>query len=487
MADITFQTKNGPVRALDQNKTVRVTRLRYAKPPVGERRFALPELVEPWTDTLDCSGGTSPVPPQLPSRLAKVMGSYPTEQDEDCLHLDIWLPSERTGPLPVLVFLHGGAFMTGGGGMSCYDGSALAAREGLVVVNISYRLGALGFLPIKGVAPANLGLRDQELALRFIRACISDFGGDADNITVSGQSAGGYSIQALQTLQDAAQLFDKAIIMSSPMGLVAQNAEEREPVAEVFLDGLGTRDPDAIRRLPVEAILKGQVAVLQSLANQPDNVAPPFMPVLDDWLTTDPVRVDAAKAATWCPMIIGVTREEHAAFHFEDAAFAERAAQLLPQRFQERYGEQAEAELARARATRHPSTDADVLCDFGSRTRFVFGTFDYIEAADANVWAYLFSWQAPNPHIGACHCIDLPFLFGNLDNWKNAPMLKGARASEMAGIAEVFGGSFAAFARSGTPEAGTAITWPTFSDGRAYCNFDRRVTVPALRRGEYPC
>ena len=131
MADTIFKTKNGPVRALDQDKTVRVTRL----------------------------------------------------------HLDIWLPSDRTGPLPVLAFLHGGAFMTGGGGMSCYDGSALAAREGLVVVNVSYRLGALGFLPIKGVAPANLGLRDQELALRFIRACISDFGGDADNITVCGQSA----------------------------------------------------------------------------------------------------------------------------------------------------------------------------------------------------------------------------------------------------------------------------------------------------------
>ena len=489
MSDAIFETTKGPVRGRDQGRTIRIARLRYAMPPLGARRFALPDPVTPWRETLDCSAG-SPVPPQLPSRLAKVMGSYPAEQDEDCLHLDLWIPKDAPGPLPVLVFIHGGAFMTGGGAMSCYDGSALADREGVIVVNLSYRLGALGFLPIEGIAPANLGLRDQEVALRFLREIVADFGGDAANITVSGQSAGAYSIQALQLRPGAASLFDRAAILSSPMGLTAQPASSRAPYAARFLEALGTSDPAGIRALPIETILQAQVAVLKSMDNAPDNVAPPFMPVLDDWMPVDPTRPEAAAGAAWCPMVIGITREEHAAFHYEDAAFAEKAAALLPVRFRETFGARAEEELARARAMRSPATDARVLCDHGSRTRFVYGTFDYLEAAaaaGAGVWAYVFAWQSPNPEIGACHCIDLPFLFGNMADWEGAPMLAGAAPDTLADLARAFGGSIAAFARAGDPAAGRALDWPAFDATRAYCCFDSCITSPALRPGCYPC
>jgi para-nitrobenzyl esterase len=489
MSKPVFETKNGTVLGRDLGQVTRITRLRYGQAPVGPRRFAPPEPVAPWQGTLDCSAATSPVPPQLPSRLAKVMGDYPAAQDEDCLHLDIWVPKDRVRSLPVLVFIHGGAFMTGGGGLSCYDGAVLAAREGIVVVNISYRLGALGFLPIDGIAPANLGLRDQECALRFIRGTIADFGGDPGNVTVSGQSAGAYSIQALLARNEAAALFDRAIVMSSPMGLDLEEAAACADRAAIFRDALAQAGETDMRRAPVAAILEAQGALLRSMRGAPDEVAPPFRPVLDhDFLTVDPAAPENAKRAAWCPMIAGVTREEHAAFHYLDDAFHAEAGGLLEKRFAERFGARAEAELARARARRVPPDDAAVLMDHGARCRFVFGTFDYVEAlaaAGGKVWAYVFAWQSPTPGIGACHCIELPFVFGNLGDWTGAPMLGDAGAAELQGMARLFGGALAAFARSGSPCG--ALDWPDFGAARACLTVDRLATTTCIAPGTYPC
>lgn len=491
MSKPVFETKNGTVLGSDLGAVTRVARLRYAKAPTGPRRFARPEPVVPWDGALDCSHARSPVPPQLPSRLAKVMGDYPAEQDEDCLHLDIWIPNERSAPLPVLVFIHGGAFMTGGGGLACYDGATLAEREGIVVVNITYRLGVLGFLPIEGVAPANLGLRDQELALRFITANIADFGGDAGNITVSGQSAGAYSIQALLSRETAPSLFQRAVVMSSPMGLDLQDVSAFADSAARFASTLAEAGELDMRTAPVAAILAAQGAVLRAMKRAPDDVAPPFRPVLDnDFLNIDPVAPESAKRAAWCPMITGVTREEHAAFHYLDDAFHAQAGALIEARFEARHGAQAQHELARARARRVPPSDAAVLIDHGSRCRFVYGTFDYVEALAASggsVWAYVFAWQSPTPEIGACHCIELPFMFGNLSEWDGAPILAGARREELDGLARLYGGALAAFARLGDPGADSAFDWPEFGSARTWVTLDRCVVTANLPPGKYPC
>lgn len=481
-----FETENGTVMGRDLGRTTRITRLRYAEPPTGARRFTRPEAISPWQGTLDCSAAHSPVPLQLPSRLAKVMGAYPAEQDEDCLHLDIWVPNDRPGPLPVLVFLHGGAFMTGGGGMACYDGALLAEREGIVVVNISYRLGVLGFLPIEGVAPANLGLRDQHLALLFIRANIAAFGGDAGSITVSGQSAGAYSIQALLTHEDSPALFDRAVLMSSPMGVKLKTSVDSTEDADRFL-GLLDADP---RRVSTVAILDAQAALLRKPGYAPDDMTPPFMPVLDgDFLRSDPAAPGGAARAAWCPMIAGVTREEHAAFHYNDDAFNAQASALIETRFAEHYGARAKAELALARARRIPASDTTVLIDHGSRKRFVTGTFAYVEAlaaAKGRVWAYVFAWQSPTPGIGACHCIELPFVFGNLDTWAVAPMLKGADPHELAGLSRMFGGALGRFARNGSPGEDGGFNWPDFAAARAFLTVDTFATTAGLLPGEHP-
>lgn len=482
MTDTVFETRFGPVRGRDDSDCIHIARLRYGAAPTGDRRFAPPQPVAPWDGELDCSAAASPIPPQLPSRLAKVMGDFPAEQDEDCLHLDIWTPKGASG-LPVLVFLHGGAFMTGGGGLSCYSGGALAARENIVVVNVTYRLGVLGFLPIPGIAPANLGLMDQELALRFIRDHVAAFGGDNANITVCGQSAGAYSIAALMTRDTAPDLFDKAILMSAPLGIAADAPAARQPAAKVLLDALGVAEGDlaAARAAPVEALLKAQVAMLTAQSRQADNVTPPFMPTVDgEFIAHDPVDYLKAGKAAWCPTVLGVTREEHAAFHFQDQAFAANASALLHQRFAEDYPDNTEEALARARAMRNPPDDRAVLIDYGSDKRFVEATFHCADGhvtAGGKAWTYIFAWQSPNAEIAACHCIDLPFLFGNLADWNGAPMLAGADGSEMDAVARSFGGAFAAFASTGAPNGSSGLPWPAYQPSGIALSFDRKITL----------
>ncbi|WP_118134682.1 carboxylesterase/lipase family protein [Oceanicella sp. SM1341] len=484
MSGAVFETSLGRVAGVAAGGVVHVPRLRYALPPTGARRFALPE---PVTAREDISGARTPgpVPLQLPSRLAKVMGSYPAAPDEDCLHLDIWVPEGASGA-PVFVFLHGGAYMTGGGSLPCYEGAALAARTGMVVVNVSYRLGVMGFLPLPGLAPANLGLHDQVAALRFIRREIGAFGGNAANITLAGQSAGGFSIAALLSMGEAAArpLFDRAVLLSAPMGMSLQGPEAREAPAAAFLDALGLAPGDraGLEAVSAEALMAAQGAVLRARSAAADDVTPPFMPVIDGTLITrDPVAALLGGAAAWCPVIAGTTREEHAAFYYGDAAVAAAAPELLARRLEEAWPGDAGA-LARLRA-RRPGADAlALLIDVTSELRFQRGTRAFLEAqvaAGGAAWAYSFDWQSPDPGIAACHCIELPFLFANTDTWAEAPMLRGAERAGLDGLATAFGDALAGFARTGTPQDGTPLAWPGYGPGGAVMHFDRFTSCSA--------
>ena len=165
-----------------------------------------------------------PVAPQGRSRLAHVMGDFERPQSEDCLTLNIWTPAADRKKRPVLVWIHGGAFSSGAGSLPWYSGERFAANGDVVVVSINYRLGALGFLCLPGVSAGNLGLLDQVAALRFVRDNIAAFGGDPDNVTVVGQSAGAASIAILMTMPLARGLFRRAILQSTPFGRMTRDA-----------------------------------------------------------------------------------------------------------------------------------------------------------------------------------------------------------------------------------------------------------------------
>src|SRR6185312_11253084 len=175
-----------------------------------------------------------PIAPQVKSAAEALIGGTPGEQSEDCLYLNVWTQSPQ-GKRPVMVWIHGGAFVTGAGSLGTYNGRLLAARGDVVVVTINYRLGALGFLNLHDASSGKLpgsgseGLSDQVMALRWVQDNIAAFGGDPDNVTVFGESAGAMSIGALLAMPSARGLFHRAILQSG----AAHIGRARDASAEI--------------------------------------------------------------------------------------------------------------------------------------------------------------------------------------------------------------------------------------------------------------
>jgi len=409
------------------------------------------------------------------------MGSYEAEQSEDCLHLDIWTCRAAGDRAPVLVFIHGGAFMTGGGSLPCYDGSILAKENGLVVVNITYRLGVLGFFPHPGLGELNLGLHDQVAALRWIAQAISAFGGDPERITVIGQSAGAFSIAAFAGTEEGPRLFNRAIMMSAPVGIKLRTVEQARPIADAVLDALGldANDVDKLRAMPLDRIFEG-LRVLQGRPPlSPTDITPPFMPVLDRALVQrDPCASIALGRANWCDIMIGMTREEYGAFFIANPSLDELSDDALGDLIRSHGGD--DAIVSRLRSTRVPATPSMILGDFFSDRIFTKPSLE-IAAAQTRLgrraFTYLFDWQSPLSGLGAGHCIDLPFLFGNLDIWQAAPMVRGADRREMHDLSRLFRGAIAAFAEKGDPGGRGLPNWPAYAADRTVLHFDRQITV----------
>ena len=236
--DLVVRTKAGELRGARENGIAVFRGVPYAAAPVGELRFAPPQPVPAWRGVRDASQD-GPIPPQGRSRLAHVMGDFERPQSEDCLTLNIWTPAADSKKRPVLVWIHGGAFASGAGSLPWYSGERFAANGDVVVVSINYRLGALGFLCLPGVSDGNLGLLDQVAALRFVRDNIAAFGGDPDNVTVVGQSAGAASIAILMTMPQARGLFRRAILQSTPFGRMSRDARGCAPDRAAPAGGAG--------------------------------------------------------------------------------------------------------------------------------------------------------------------------------------------------------------------------------------------------------
>jgi para-nitrobenzyl esterase len=487
--DIVVETPFGAVRGTRHQGIASFRRLPYSRPRTGSERFGRPTEPPTWAGIRDATA-RGPVPPQLPSRLDAVMGTHPMTLDEDCLHVDVWSPDVADATAPVLVFIHGGAFMTGGGSLPCYDGETLARNTGLVVVTVSYRLGILGFMPIPEFDAVNLGLHDQIAALRWVRQAIGAFGGDPRNVTVAGQSAGSHSIAIMLGLPHGRDLFDRAILMSAPLGLTLQRAQDVTGPRTALLGQLGRSpsDLEALRSASVEALLNAQRAMqgAAQVAGRVGDVTPPFLPVLDGELVTrDPLDAIRDGTGAWCPSIIGMTREEQSAFTVGLPMLFNLTEEQLRQAFVQQFGDDADAALAAARARRVPGRPHAILGDLKSDLLFKAPSLAYAEAQSAHghasTYFYQFDWQSPMPHMDAGHCLDLPFLFGNLDVWSEAPMIKGADEDEVRGLVGIFQGSLAAFVRSGNPNGAGHPVWPAFVDGRAVLHFDRQIRAYGWR------
>lgn len=399
----------GKVVGTHDGAVCRFSAIPYALAPVDSLRFR-PPLPYRWKHDLDATQHGS-IAPQLPSRLSEAMGDFDASQSEDCLNLSIWTPAADQHRRPVVVWLHGGAWQSGAGALDWYSGARLAARHDIVVVTPNYRLGPLGWMAI-AAETANLGLLDLEASIDWTIDHIEAFGGDPENITVMGQSAGAMNIACMLMRQPR---FQRGILQSPSLGRGFRSLEKAHEIADIFLRAAGAENVEEARQLPVSALLEAQRAepVRQWLANE-NAQRSLFCPVADGLVLPKEPNQALKAAARHIDVIVGYTQDEMASFPGGGLNPASKALG------DEIYGA----------ASRQWATDA---IDQGR-----------------NAWSYQFNHR-PNDKFGACHCIELPFVFDTLQAFAEAPMLKGIQPQQAQRLVDELQSSWGAFIRGGDP------------------------------------
>ena len=474
--ELVVRTRAGDLRGANENGVAVFRGVPYAAAPVGDLRFAPPQPTLAWQGVRDAIKD-GPVPPQGRSRLAHVMGDFERPQSEDCLTLNIWTPAPDSKKRPVLVWIHGGAFASGSGSLAWYSGERFAANGDVVFVSINYRLGALGFLCLPGVSDGNLGLLDQAAALRFVRDNIAAFGGDPDNVTVVGQSAGAASIAILMTMPQASGLFRRAILQSTPFGRMSRTLEDSHRIGRRLLDVLGLKPEEAqkLKSLPFAQFVKAQGDVARLEKKFADALAP-FWPVIDGKVYPgDVAPALKAGAGAGIDTMIGTTREEMAAFYCIDQEVATADAAAIEGVFASMFPSGHRPYYDEIRRTRASKTNASLLGDLMSDAMFRIGSLRMAEARADQAqpsYVYQFDWQSP-AGFESCHCLEIPFVFNNLKNWTESPMLKGAKPEEMKGLTEAMQGAWISFARTGKPDHAGLPVWPPYRrEDRMTMRFD---------------
>ena len=398
----------------------------YAGPLVGAARFAAPSPVEPWEGERTATEH-GPTPPQgpYPAPTSELLPSVIVDGDES-LNLSVWTPEPGTGRLPVMVWIHGGAFTRGTHRLPTYDGAAFA-RDGVVVVGINYRLGALGFLSLAG-APDNRGLRDQIAALEWVRDNVAGFGGDPDQVTVFGESAGAMSITALLASPRAEGLFRRAIVQSGN-AVSASNLADARLVASEFTETLGL-PPTVIgvADLTTAELQRAQDALGLALVNDPNpsrwgastvarglGVMSMFPTIDGDILPALPIDAIRAGTGRGVEVLAGTTREEMRFFLVPSGLAAVVTAEMLPG-IVGRLGVGPEA-VATYTRNRPEESPGDVMCAMFTDYSFRSGTADLVDAVaarDQPAWQYEFAWPTPVRDLRACHALELAFVFDTL-------------------------------------------------------------------------
>jgi para-nitrobenzyl esterase len=309
------ETRSGTVLGQEDSGVRSWLGIPYAAPPWGELRFTPPHPVAPWSAPREAFAFGPPAPQVIPLPGSAIQPS--TDEQPDCLTLNVWAPHATAEECPVMVWLHGGAFMAGTGGDDSYDGTALA-REGVVVVTINYRLGVDGFAQIDG-AVMNRGLLDQIAALEWVRDNIAGFSGDPQRVTVFGESAGAASILALLCMPRARGLLHRAIMQSIPNSFVMPDLGRSVTHAIAGAAGV-TADVESLASLSPQELAAATRTVLGQLRGRTDwgRVAAspsPFGPIVDAaTLPEDPWSALRGGAARDVPVILGHNRDEYRVF-----------------------------------------------------------------------------------------------------------------------------------------------------------------------------
>ncbi|HEX6245551.1 MAG TPA: carboxylesterase/lipase family protein [Polyangiales bacterium] len=477
------ETRSGQVEGVRRDQHTVFRGIPYALPPTGARRFSAPEPAAPWSGVRACLHA-GPVALQGTTFASGMEVGQP--ESEDCLTLNVYTPALDDGRRPVLFWIHGGAFTVGASSVPLYDGAALCQRGDVVVVTVNYRLGLFGFLDLGeqgeafGAQP-NLGILDQLLALEWVRHNIAHFGGDPANVTVFGESAGATSVAALLIAPRARGLFRRAIAQSTALHQRLPSRELAARTTHAILAKLGVQPGDVarLRELPAETLVRAQrEAERESLGWRA------FFPVRHPGsLPRHPDEAHADPSQPNVPLIVGSNRDEWNLFDagnvarwgtpLEAAEEEARLAQLarwLPR-----------AEPAKVRALvpvyRESRAALGLPHDARSLLRAIEGDLIFhlsgVRLAEAYaraqrpVYTYRFTHMSPalRGALGACHALELPFVFGTYEQ----PMQQrfAGQGPAVAALSASMMRCWLHFAREGAPgpvldARGQERDWPAY-------------------------
>jgi para-nitrobenzyl esterase len=452
----------------------------YAAAPFGPNRFRPPQSAAPWEGVRDALayGPTAPkpgYPPPFDALLAE-----PAIPGEDCLNLNIWTPDLSQAHLPVMVWIHGGSFSNGSGAVPTYDGTHFA-RDGVVCVTINYRLNVDGFLAL-GDGIANLGLLDQLAALTWVQENIAAFGGDPTQVTVFGESAGGMSVGVLLAMPRAAGLFRQAILQSGA-GHYALSPQTAARIGGYLAEELGVEPTRAaLAAVPLDRLVQAYSALRADLVARPDpqrwgEVAfsrMVFQPVIDgDILPALPISRIAAGSAAEVPVLVGNNSEEQRLFLVPTGVVEATTDDVLAMTAGAYRLPVADA-LATYRAARPGASAGDLLAAIVTDWFYRIPAIRLAEAratVPAATYVYEFAWRSPqfDGRLGACHALEIGFVFDNLDEQENHPLTGTAPPQPLAAAMHT---AWVSFAMRGDPG------WPRYDLGRrATMRFDTTSAV----------
>lgn len=447
-------TTSGPVRGRTDGAVVSFLGVPYAAPPIGPAAFQAPHPHEPWTDVRDATD-YGPTAPQVgyPAPIAALLDNVIVLGD-DYLNLNVWTPDPDAAGLPVMVWIHGGAFSRGSNRIEIYGGQTFA-RDGVVCVSVNYRLGVPGFGAVPG-APENRGLLDQIAALEWVRDNIAAFGGNPDEVTVFGESAGAMSVASLLASPRATGLFHRAVMQSGNAFTAADRDDARRGTGRLAAKLGIEHTAEAFGAVPMPDLLRAQTEIVLEFTMNPDpeiwgktvadiglGIMNTFPVIDDDVLPAAPITLIEGGAGSGIPLLAGWNETEFRFFFAPTgvlaAATADTARGLLA-----RAGMSTEVLDRRLADGVNPG---DALCEAVTAIAFADPTRAIAAARpDSPTHLYEFGYHSPVADIRAGHAVELPFVFDHLDL---AHSLVGPEPDQS--VADTMHAAWVQFAKTGDP------------------------------------